>query len=899
MSTSDEASSQDFEAREATLRAEVDALRARVAQLERELAASRKTGDSFSAQPSTAPSTVHADGQAIAPSSAPPRTAPPIASVPTQSSTPRPTPPVAPREQMSLEVFIGRRVVPLVGALAVLLAVGFLVHYAIQLGFFGQLPPSVRFALGIAIGAALLGAGEVVRRRGAPGAAVGLDAAGLGSLLVTCVIGVYGLELFGKGTGALVACSAGLFGVWWSLRTQSVVVGVVAVVALFGAPVGFDQFRESALLAGLQLTLAIGAGCAMHLLGPPRFEAIRLLALVLALPLGAATVASAESAAMSAGFVAVWWAAFATGSSIAAIRGRSRGVNEAVLVLTSLAVLVTQLALGAFGPVVGVVAFANPAAWLAVGVGSAMVAQALFLRSFDVAREAGTDPESVALREGSRTCAGLAAFAEPLAAILILAGASAFVDSRAIAPMWAAGAVFCGWIGSRRRAIGLELVAPIAVLPTTIAALASMQWAGMGGGASAASVSIPVPWGQALELRATPEIAIVLAIAAMLFAAPGLRARRLPQISWCVLAGAAWIAASLACSTTSAGFLLLSAIPAIAIGFWRTAPTESAATGLVGSLAVSAGLLLRALLVLGAGTDHAHADEVFIHGLASVLAATAIHLAVTRPLFAPIRVPALAAGYLVAGMLLVALLSLAAHAAEVGVSHIGLFVVVACSSVAIALLVVAMALRRMELAFASWALGAMGVLGGTIAGMWVLFSSPATEHGSSRALSAATAICLFILLAVAMGATRVLGAAAALRATTLAVAGVAAVPLGALLLSSVSGAALAAPVAAGWVLVVGVAELAVGFRRRIAPLRWAGLVSFTLLVLRLYLVDLAGTPLLVRIALLFVSGMVLVATGIVYARGLGRGTPQAPAASAPDTEPPSRRPPPPPAANGI
>jgi hypothetical protein len=292
---------------------------------------------------------------------------------------------------------------------------------------------------------------------------------------------------------------------------------------------------------------------------------------------------------------------------------------------------------------------------------------------------------------------------------------------------------------------------------------------------------------------------------------------------------------------------------------------------------------------------------VLVQGLASVLAMTAVLLGVTRPMFARVRVPAVAAGYFVSGTLLVALLSLAARVAEVGVSDTGLVVVVACSLVAAVLLVVATALRRMELAYASWALGALGVFGGTLAGLAVLFTASASEDGSSRMLGVATAGCMFMLLAVAMGATRALGAAPRLRATAIAVAGVAAVPSGALLISSIVGSALAAPVAAGWIIAVGVAELFVGFRRKIAPLRWAGLVAFTLLVLRLYLVDLAGTPLLVRVALLFVSGMVLVATGIVYARGLGRGAASRPSSDEPEAGQESSRlpPPPPPASSGT
>ena len=52
----------------------------------------------------------------------------------------------------------------------------------------------------------------------------------------------------------------------------------------------------------------------------------------------------------------------------------------------------------------------------------------------------------------------------------------------------------------------------------------------------------------------------------------------------------------------------------------------------------------------------------------------------------------------------------------------------------------------------------------------------------------------------------------------------------------------------------------------VAALRWAGLACFGILVLRLYAVDLADAPMLVRIGLLFASGMVLVGTGVAYAR---------------------------------
>lgn len=780
---------------------------------------------------------------------------------------------------MSLEVLIGRRVVPLVGALAVLLAVGFLVKYAFDIGFFGQLPPAARFGAGVAIGVILLVGGEFVRRRGAPGAAVGLDAAGLGSLLVSAVIGVYGLELFGKGAGALVACGAGLFGVLWSLRTQSIVVGAIALLALFGAPVGFDQFRESALLAGLQLTLAIGAGCTMHVVGPSRFEALRFLAVVLGFALGGVVVASAPSPAMSSGFVALWWASFAAGASICAIRGRARGANEAVLLLTSVAVLAAHLPLWMFGTVFGLGALSNPVAWLAVLVGAALAAQSGFLRSFDVSGVArvsaadASDPESVAGLAASRACASLASFAEPLAAVLLLSGLAVFVDVRAVAPMFAAGALLCAWIASKRSSpasrLGLEIVAPIAVVPTVLAALRSMQWGAFGGAAAAAKLSIPLPRSSALELHATPAIGVVVALAGLLFAAPVFGLRRLPSIALCVLAALLWIAAAIACSTTGPGFLLVLAVPALALGAWQAAPAMSAWTGIAIALVASAGVGIRAIYAVGAGAGETGSGDVVVLALASASASSALELGAVRSIFAGFRMQALTAAHVVSGALVVALVAAGARLGDVGASHPGLVVVLACAVVSLVLLAMAMGLRRLEIAIAGLGIGALGVLGGTVAGLLVLFTRVPADTAGAAGLSAATAVMVLVVLAGATAVTRAFGVPAAFVAATQAIAGVALVPVGALLVSSVVGEAIAAPVAAGWIIAVGVTELVVGFRRQIAPLRWAGLAAFTLLVLRLYAVDLAGTPLLVRVALLFVSGMVLVATGIVYARGIG------------------------------
>jgi hypothetical protein len=114
--------------------------------------------------------------------------------------------------------------------------------------------------------------------------------------------------------------------------------------------------------------------------------------------------------------------------------------------------------------------------------------------------------------------------------------------------------------------------------------------------------------------------------------------------------------------------------------------------------------------------------------------------------------------------------------------------------------------------------------------------------------------------------SRAVECAAWARAALGAVAAFSVAPLAALLLGSVVARPLPAAVAVGSLMIVGVAELVIGFRRQVAALRWAGLACFGMLVLRLYAVDLADAPMLVRIGLLFASGLVLVGTGVAYAR---------------------------------
>ena len=375
-------------ARNAELVAENSARAARIAELEARvevLQAGLAAGRGPSLGTGTAGAALSATQVSTAPAPLPPALPPthPPAHTPAPSILARSAAKAGGEAQSAFDTerFIGRRVVPIVGAVAVIGAVGFLVHFAIDTGLWGQMPAEFRFMLGLLIGAALLIGGEFVRRR-APGAAVGLDAAGIGAFLVTIAIGVYGIELFGTQTGALLSGAAGIFGAAWSVRTRSAVVGVCALAGLLGAPITFGLLRESSMLAGSLLTVGILSGIAMQLLADtasrPRFEVPRFMALFAALVGGAyfLDMLGAGPSVVAVGFILLWFGAFVAGSALLALQGYGARTSALILTIASIGAFFVQIRIW------GMTAPDDLRAWFPALAGGLLAATSLLLRSF-------------------------------------------------------------------------------------------------------------------------------------------------------------------------------------------------------------------------------------------------------------------------------------------------------------------------------------------------------------------------------------------------------------------------------------------------------------------------------------------------------------------------------------
>lgn len=212
--------------RAASLRGTLVRLEARVATLERNLAAVRESRESQPPQaassapvPSPAPaspSPASAFSQPIAATPSPPR--PPAASVP---ATP-PHAPASPPQQIGFEERFGTRWVVWVGGVALALGGIFLVRYTIEEGLIG---PAVRIILGALLALILVAAGEWTRRKENLSGLQGLPSAHIPSILTAA------------GTTVAYATIYAAYGLYNFLPPGAafVLLGVVALLTLAAA----------------------------------------------------------------------------------------------------------------------------------------------------------------------------------------------------------------------------------------------------------------------------------------------------------------------------------------------------------------------------------------------------------------------------------------------------------------------------------------------------------------------------------------------------------------------------------------------------------------------------------------------------------------------------------------
>ena len=813
-----------------------------------------------------------------------PRTSPPILPSTSLPISPPTSPPISaahmiPRAEtrlgVPLEEFIGRRVVPFVGAIAVLAAVGFLVNYAIEIGLIGKLPPLVRFIIGVVVGMGLLAAGEIVRRRGASGAAVGLDAAGVGAVMVSVALGVFSLQIFGPATGAIIAAAAGVLGAMWSVRSGSVTVGVTALLGFFWMLIAVDLAREQPRLAAMLVILALATGLATYLIGGPRFVAVRRLAFVASIALGAVVLGATANPVEAFAFAIIWWGVIAAETTVAALRGMGAVTNLIMLAIASACIALVEV--GNWSSSGGSITAIE---LLPTATGALLFGQFLLLRGFVVKEleDGETSAVEAAMEEPTRAmshaCAILARGAAALALAMGVGGLAFIVSDAAKGALVVATACVAVWIDRRMRGPAFSIIGVLLGWIGMVAAFVQLALAG--GAQQVATFSMPFAGARSIELHWNTATMGVAICAMLLIAAISMARLRATAITLSCACVVVWVVLSVAMIPDPFACVML-ALPAAVVGWVTRARLSLVLSALVlGGVSALFWLAGSSRALSGSKMNDAamQAWMLFPCAISAFLLAGHPALARARALLMTVVVCFVGIAVGVVG----ATASMESQGDALTATLV--FVATLASAGGLAMIVGALA-KQVRVIDGGMLLSLCAVMLGSLVGLGHLFevrilgrvgTQVGAQVGTQVGAEGRSPVSIIAVLLTAVSATialriaRGLGDEGRRRAQwCVAIATFSIAPLGGLLLSGALDQPLSPALAVGWVGMVAIVALAVGFRTDRAALRWAGLWSLLLLVARLFFIDLAGAPMLVRIGLLFVSGMVLVGTGIAYA----------------------------------
>lgn len=238
---------------------------------------------------------------------------------------------------VSFESFVGGRGAAVVGAIVIVIGAALAVALGIQSGWFSGMPPALRFAGIAAFGAGLLAAGELLQRRLGRGAAIGAFSAGLGVLYVDAFAAFRFFELVGEGGALLLMALVSSIALALTLRATSAFIGTLALLFGYAAPilVGGEGGGHLALLSWISALLA--TGLALSAVRPRPFRRLRFVAIGGALVVGGLWLAAdgETSPAAAVVYLAIWWALVAAEASWAAVRRQTKRLNVVAVVIAT------------------------------------------------------------------------------------------------------------------------------------------------------------------------------------------------------------------------------------------------------------------------------------------------------------------------------------------------------------------------------------------------------------------------------------------------------------------------------------------------------------------------------------------------------------------------------------
>ncbi len=284
----------------------------------------------------------------------------------------------------ALEMIIGERWMAWVGAIVVVVGVGFFVKLAYDMGWWGALPPIVKCLVAAAFGAGLVAAGEVALRRVGRMAAVSLYGAGLGTLYLTAYATFRWFDLVPQaGAFGLMFCVA-LLGIGLTIRGRMLAIGVLSLLGGYGTPILLHEQTTFAAALPLYVSalLVIALVLSARIAAP--FRVLRYVALGLHIAVSTAWLVQEGEAhwLIAMVFLTLWWVLLTAEALYAAKREQSARGNPIATLLTTFWYVTAGC---------GVLAAAEPGArnWLGIftgGVAAACAWAALTLTGIGVLR---------------------------------------------------------------------------------------------------------------------------------------------------------------------------------------------------------------------------------------------------------------------------------------------------------------------------------------------------------------------------------------------------------------------------------------------------------------------------------------------------------------------------------
>ncbi len=181
-----------------------------------------------------------------------------------------------PRPAWSWEQLIGGKLFAALGALVVVTGLALFLKLAYDLGWLGQISGADKCLIGAGFGVALLGAGELARRKWNAYASAGLTAAGIGAMYASAYSAFRFYELLSPPVAFALLVAISLLGIVVAVRARLVSVAFLSILSAYLTPILMASADSPAYILPTYLVALTAQGLvlsAMH----PRFRILRSL----------------------------------------------------------------------------------------------------------------------------------------------------------------------------------------------------------------------------------------------------------------------------------------------------------------------------------------------------------------------------------------------------------------------------------------------------------------------------------------------------------------------------------------------------------------------------------------------------------------------------------------------